>query len=59
MGRLEAFAMSNKPAFFLDGMKRFGYGLILVIVSMIGNYLVLRTDGVSYHSRVHLQIRLF
>ncbi|NGY37018.1 NADH:ubiquinone reductase (Na(+)-transporting) subunit D [Flavobacterium sp. XN-5] len=37
MGRLEAFAMSNKPwPSFLDGMGNgFGYGLILVIVSMI------------------------
>jgi Na+-transporting NADH:ubiquinone oxidoreductase subunit D len=37
MGRLEAFAMSNKPwASFLDGIGNgFGYGLILVIVSMI------------------------
>jgi Na+-transporting NADH:ubiquinone oxidoreductase subunit D len=36
MGRLEAFAMSNKPwPSFLDGMGNgFGYGLILVIVSM-------------------------
>lgn len=37
MGRLEAFAMSNKPwPSFLDGIGNgFGYGLILVIVSMI------------------------
>lgn len=37
MGRLEAFAMSNKPwASFLDGVGNgFGYGLILIIVSMI------------------------
>ena len=37
MGRLEAFAMSNKPwRSFLDGIGNgFGYGLILVIVSMI------------------------
>jgi Na+-transporting NADH:ubiquinone oxidoreductase subunit D len=37
MGRLEAFAMANKPwPSFLDGIGNgFGYGLILVIVSMI------------------------
>jgi Na+-transporting NADH:ubiquinone oxidoreductase subunit D len=37
MGRLEAFAMANKPwPSFLDGVGNgFGYGLILVIVSMI------------------------
>jgi Na+-transporting NADH:ubiquinone oxidoreductase subunit D len=37
MGRLEAFAMSNKPwPSFLDGIGNgFGYGLILVIVSTI------------------------
>lgn len=37
MGRLEAFAMANKPwPSFLDGLGNgFGYGLILVIVSMI------------------------
>lgn len=37
MGRLEAFAMANKPwRSFLDGIGNgFGYGLILVIVSMI------------------------
>jgi len=36
MGRLEAFAMSNKPwESFLDGIGNgFGYGLILVIVSV-------------------------
>ncbi|MDR7211876.1 NADH:ubiquinone reductase (Na(+)-transporting) subunit D [Flavobacterium piscis] len=36
MGRLEAFAMANKPwPSFLDGIGNgFGYGLILVIVSM-------------------------
>jgi Na+-transporting NADH:ubiquinone oxidoreductase subunit D len=36
MGRLEAFAMTNKPwPSFLDGIGNgFGYGLILVIVSM-------------------------
>ncbi|MCF8224534.1 MAG: NADH:ubiquinone reductase (Na(+)-transporting) subunit D [Bacteroidales bacterium] len=35
MGRLEAFAMANKPwASFLDGLgNAFGYGLILIIVS--------------------------
>lgn len=37
MGRLEAFAMANKPwPSFLDGIGNgFGYGLILVMVSMI------------------------
>lgn len=37
MGRLEAFAMANKPwPSFLDGLGNgFGYGLILVIVSII------------------------
>jgi Na+-transporting NADH:ubiquinone oxidoreductase subunit D len=37
MGRLEAFAMANKPwPSFLDGIGNgFGYGLILVIVSMV------------------------
>lgn len=37
MGRLEAFAMANKPwPSFLDGIGNgFGYGLILVLVSMI------------------------
>lgn len=37
MGRLEAFAMGNKPGpAFLDGIGNgFGYGLILVIVSMV------------------------
>lgn len=37
MGRLEAFAMANKPwPSFLDGVGNgFGYGIILVIVSMI------------------------
>lgn len=37
MGRLEAFAMANKPwPSFLDGIGNgFGYGLILVIVSII------------------------
>lgn len=37
MGRLEAFAMANKPwPSFLDGIGNgFGYGLLLVIVSMI------------------------
>jgi Na+-transporting NADH:ubiquinone oxidoreductase subunit D len=37
MGRLEAFAMANKPwPSFLDGIGNgFGYGLILIIVSMI------------------------
>lgn len=37
MGRLEAFAMGNKPwPSFLDGLgNSFGYGLILVIVSTI------------------------
>jgi Na+-transporting NADH:ubiquinone oxidoreductase subunit D len=37
MGRLEAFAMANRPwPSFLDGIGNgFGYGLILVIVSMI------------------------
>lgn len=37
MGRLEAFAMANKPwPSFLDGIGNgFGYGLILVIVSTI------------------------
>ncbi|TDD74685.1 NADH:ubiquinone reductase (Na(+)-transporting) subunit D [Flavobacterium caseinilyticum] len=37
MGRLEAFAMANKPwPSFLDGIGNgFGYGIILVIVSMI------------------------
>lgn len=37
MGRLEAFAMGNKPwPAFLDGLGNgFGYGLILVIVSMV------------------------
>jgi Na+-transporting NADH:ubiquinone oxidoreductase subunit D len=40
MGRLEAFAMANKPwASFLDGIGNgFGYGLILVIVSMIREF---------------------
>ena len=37
MGRLEAYAMANKPwPSFLDGIGNgLGYGLILVIVSMI------------------------
>jgi Na+-transporting NADH:ubiquinone oxidoreductase subunit D len=37
MGRLEAFAMANRPwPSFLDGIGNgFGYGLILVIVSMV------------------------
>lgn len=37
MGRLEAFAMNNKPwPAFLDGIGNgFGYGLILIIVSFI------------------------
>jgi len=37
MGRLEAFAMANKPwPSFLDGIGNgFGYGLILVVVSII------------------------
>lgn len=37
MGRLEAFAMNNKPwPAFLDGVGNgFGYGIILVIVSMV------------------------
>lgn len=37
MGRLEAFAMANKPwPSFLDGIGNgFGYGIILLIVSMI------------------------
>ena len=41
MGRLEAFAMANKPwPSFLDGIGNgFGYGLILVIVSMISELL--------------------
>jgi Na+-transporting NADH:ubiquinone oxidoreductase subunit D len=37
MGRLEAFAMANKPwESFIDGIGNgFGYGLILIIVSII------------------------
>jgi len=37
MGRLEAFAMNNKPwPSFLDGIGNgFGYGIILIIVSMV------------------------
>src|SRR4030042_2406965 len=37
MGRLEAFAMANKPwESFLDGIGNgFGYGMILVVVSML------------------------
>jgi Na+-transporting NADH:ubiquinone oxidoreductase subunit D len=37
MGRLEAFAMANKPwESFLDGIGNgFGYGMILVVVSVL------------------------
>jgi Na+-transporting NADH:ubiquinone oxidoreductase subunit D len=40
MGRLEAFAMANKPwPSFLDGIGNgFGYGLILVIVSVLREF---------------------
>lgn len=41
MGRLEAFAMGNKPwAAFLDGLgNAWGYGLILIIVSFFREFL--------------------
>ena len=43
MGRLEAFALGNKPwASALDGLGNgIGYGVVLIIVAFLKNYLVL------------------